>query len=407
MIWTVGIKTGYLALVPTTNRSFKRILEKMAQPEKANQAFAAIHNRQLILQLLRNGPLSRRQLVELTGLRGSTITYIVRDLLNCEVVRTIGKRESKTVGKKQILLEVNPNLGWVAGLGISTDWAFLTYMDMAGKVLDQEHFEIGIDLPNILKGFSDRVGAWASSRNGKIGKMLGVGVGVPGVVNVDTGKIKLSSLLKLQKYAIRDMVTEHFDVRVHVDNNVNLAAQAESRMGSGTDIKNFIYFHISVSSEVDIYTFKSIGTTLCLDGKPYRGAHYSAGEIDRLLQDTVPVSEVNASELLMMGEVDGDMTVGLNQLGAGTGRTLATICDLLDPQAVIVGSNTPFCNKQLIGLIESELNRHLVPVPDRHIPVIAAELGDHGVAMGAAITTLDRAVSNVENGVLSGLWNGS
>lgn len=379
----------------------------MAQPEKANQAFAAIHNRRLILQLLRNGPLSRRQLVELTGLRGSTITYIVRDLLNCDVVRTIGKRESKTVGKKQILLEVNPKLGWVAGFGISTDWAFLTYMDMAGNVLDQDHFEIGTDLPDILKSLGDRVSTWSSGRNGKIGKMLGVGVGIPGVVNVDTGRIKLSSMLKLQKYAIRDMMAEHFETRVHVDNNVNLAAQAEARMGSATKIKNFVYFHLSVSSEGEFYTFKSIGTTLCLEGKPYRGAHYSAGEIDRLLQDTVPVSELTAAELLLMGELEGQMTDGLNQLATGTGRTLATICDLLDPEAVIIGSNTPFCNKKLIAQIESDLNDILVPVPDRHIPVIASELGDHGVAMGAAITTLDRAVSNVEDGVLSGLWSSS
>lgn len=379
----------------------------MRQPPKTNQSHAAIHNRRLILQLLRNGPLSRRQLMGLTGLRGSTITYIVRDLLDCDVVRTVGKRKSKTVGKKQILLEVNPNLGWVAGFGISTDWAFLTYMDMAGNVLDQDHFDIGTDLPEIFKGLSDRVNTWSSGRDGAIGKMLGIGVGLPGVVNVDTGRIKLSSMLKLQNYALRDMVSEQFGYRVYVDNNVNLAAQAEARVGSAANLKNFVYFHLSVSPKGDIYTFKSIGSTLCLDGKPYRGAHYSAGEIDRLLQDTVPVNQFSAGELLMMGEADGSVTDGLKQLAIGMGRTLATICDLIDPQSVIIGSNTPFCNTKLIDIVQSELNSNLEPVPDRYIPVIASELGDHGVSMGAAITVLDRAVSNVKDGVLSGLWSGS
>ena len=375
----------------------------MIPREKVNQVYAAIHNRRLILQLLRNGPLSRRQLMKLTGLRGSTVTYIVRDLLDCDVVRTVGKRESKTVGKKQILLDINPNLGWVAGFGFSTDWAFLTYLDMAGNVLDEDQFEIGTDLQEILDTLNERVTAWSSEQDAQIGKMLGIGIGIPGVVNVDNGRIKLSSILKLQKHPFRGLVEDRFQTLAHVDNNVNLAAQAESRVGAASDLNNFIYFHLSVSASGDGYTFQSIGSSHCLDGKPYRGAHYSAGEIDRLLQNTVPVDGLNASELLLMGEADGDMTPGLTQLAAGTGLALATICDLIDPQSVIIGSNIPFCNNKLIEIIQSELNANLVPVPDRHIPVIPSQLGDHSVAMGAAITVLDRAVSDVEQGVLSKL----
>ena len=374
---------------------------------KVDQAYAAIHNRRLVLQLLRNGPLSRRQLMKLTGLQGSTVTGIVRYLLDRDVVCSVGKRETKSVGKKQVLLSINPKLGWVAGFGISTDWAFLTYLDMAGNVLGEEHYEISTDLPQILKEMGNRIGSWSKQHDDEIGQMLGIGIGMPGVVNVNTGKVKLSSMLKLQSFALRDMVTEQFDTLVHVDNNVNLAAQAESRVGAATELNNFVYFHLSVSSSGDLYTFNSIGSTHCLDGKPYRGAHFSAGEIDRLLQDTIPVSEVNANELLLMGEPDGELTEGMKQMAVGTGRTLATICDLSDPQSVVIGSNMPFCNTRLIKTIEEELNRNLVPVPDRHIPVIDSKLSDHAVAMGAAITVLDRAVSDVESGVLSELRSDS
>ena len=45
---------------------------------------------------------------------------------------------------------------------------------------------------------------------------------------------------------------------------------------------------------------------------------------------------------------------------------------LPDPQAVILGSNLPFCNKELIDLLQTELNNNLVPVPDRYIPVNAS-----------------------------------
>ncbi len=381
----------------------------MIQPDKNNLTYAAIHSRRLILQLLRNGPLSRRQLMDLTGLRGSTITYIVRDLLEGNIIRTVGKRESNTVGKKQILLEVNPQLGWVAGFGISDDWGFLTYLDMAGNVLDRDHFEIDTDLPKILDVFAERVGAWSSVHSKKkFGRMLGVGVGTPGVVNADTGEIKLSTMLQVKNCPMRDMVAKRFGgARVCIDNNVNYAAQAEARLGSAAGLRNFIYFHINVSSAGGSYRFKSIGSTHCLDGKPYRGAHYSAGEIDRLLQGMVPVNDFSASDLLVLGEAEGKANDGLKKLITGMAWTLATICDLSDPQAVILGSNLPFCNKELIDLLQTELNNNLVPVPDRYIPVNASEFSDHGVAIGSALAVLDHAVSNLEDGVLAGLGNGN
>ncbi len=375
----------------------------MTPPDKSNLTNAALHSRRQILQLLRNGPLSRRQLTEMTGLHGSTMTYIVRDLLESNIIRNMGKRASNTVGKKQVLLEVNPSRGWVAGLGISTDWGFITYLDMAGNVLEHDYFEIDHDLPHILGTLGDRITDWGSRRDKAIGKMLGVGVGIPGIVDTRTGQVVFSSMLKLHKYSIGSLLAKQFNTHVRVDNNVNFAAVAEGRIGCGVPLKNFIYILLHISAVGGFYDFISVGSTHYVGGKLDRGAHFAAGEVHQLVREIVSVERYSAEEVLLMGQAEADMTEGLHKLAIGTGRTLAILCDLFDPEAVIIGSNTAFCNKRLFDLIESELNRGLVPVPDRHIPVLASELGDHGVAMGAAFTVLDRALSSVEDGVLSGI----
>jgi predicted NBD/HSP70 family sugar kinase len=280
-------------------------------------------------------------------------------------------------------------------------------MDLAGNLLAKDHFRIDIHLPDILDEMTARINQWATAQGASVGRMLGVGLGIPGVINVDAGQIKLSTMLQLRNFPVRDAVTDRIETRVCVDNDVNFAALAEARMGSAVDLKNFVLFHLNASPEANAYTFQSIGSTLYLEGKPYRGTLYSAGEMNRLLQETIPVNNFTAAELLMLDDPDADITDGLEQLAVGMGRALAVICDLIDPQAVIIGSNTPVSNRKLIGMIQTALNRHIAPVPDRLIRVIASGIGDDDVAVGAAIAVLDQAVTDLEDGVLAELNNGT
>ena len=120
---------------------------------------ASIHNRRLVLKLLYERPMTRSQLSEVTGLRTSTITYIVRDLIQNQIVRTVGKVASQAVGRKQILVEVNPNLGWSVGIGLGGELASLAYVDASRNMIDRDQFDDDVDLEvGLVFSFADAGG---------------------------------------------------------------------------------------------------------------------------------------------------------------------------------------------------------------------------------------------------------
>ncbi len=364
----------------------------MQRITKANQTSAAIHNRRLAVQLLRqHGTLSRRQLAQITGLRTSTLTYIVRDLLEQNIVRTVGKAESKTVGKKQILIEINPGLGWVVGVGLETDQASLVYVDASGEVIDRERMEVGHDadaLPNLLRS---RIDAWATRNKKSTDDLLGIGVGVPGVVDSEHGRVLRSTWFAAENLPLRDLIAQQIDTAVHVDNDANFAALCESRLGSARGLTNFVYFLMNSEAEQDEFAIRGLGTTIFLDGRLYRGSHFAAGEVDTLLE-AERYANLSQEQIRLMAEKDAPISDVMKRLASQTGRTLTAVVDLIDPQAVVLGGNLAIANLKMIAEIEREMNSQLVKVPNREVAVRASELGDLGVSMGAAIAAIDAAL---------------
>jgi len=364
----------------------------MRRIAKANQTSAAIHNRRLAVQLLRqHGTLSRRQLAQITGLRTSTLTYIVRDLLEQNIVRTVGKAESKTVGKKQILIEINPALGWVVGVGLETDLASLVYVDASGEMIDRERVKIGHDVNVVPVLLRSRIDAWASRNKKDTADLLGVGVGVPGVVDSARGRVLRSTWFSEADLPLRELIAEQMNTSVVVDNDANFAALGESRLGSARGLTNFVYFLMNAEAEHDHFAIRGLGTTIFLDGRLYRGSHFAAGEVDSLLE-AERYADISRDHIQQLANKDEPLNDVMKLLARQTGRTLTAVVDLIDPQAVVLGGNLAIANQQMIAEIGREMNNELVKVPNREVDVRPSELGDIGVSMGAAIAAIDSAL---------------
>lgn len=365
---------------------------------------ASIHNRRLVLKLLHEGPLTRSQLSEITGLRTSTITYIVRDLIQNKIVRTVGKVASQNVGRKQILVEVNPNIGWSVGIGLGGEFATLTYVDASRSVIDRDQFEISNDIDQTLLRLKDHIHAWVNQRGKGIGRLLSMGVGMPGMIDPEEGVVMRSAAFQISDYPLAKLIKKHFQVNAYIDNDVNFAAHAEAQVGNGQDHLDFIFFLMNVNTERQKYCIDSLGSALYLDGRLRRGAHFAAGEIDLLLQ-TEQRAMVTAEELLLMDREDGPVTESMEKLAVRLSTIMAVLADLIDPKALILGGNARVSNLKMLQLIQSELNRRLIPTPGREIRVLPSTYQDRGVSLGAAIAAIDAAMLSLDESVLSSLQN--
>lgn len=365
--------------------------------QKANQTSSAAHNRRLAVRLLReHGELSRRQLAQITGLRSSTLTYIVRELLDNRIVRTVGKRQSNTVGKKQMLLEINPELGWVVGAGIERDSMSLSFLNAAGKVVGRERLASGHDAEELPGKLAEHIRDWAKREGESMENLLGVGIGIPGVVDSERGVLMRSTWLKAQAFPFASLLGEKLDAPVLIDNDANFAALAESHLGSARGLSNFIYFFVSSQRHGDVIEIYGLGSTCFLNYKLYRGTHFGAGEVDAVLESN-RIERVTPGQLELMATEEGGLTPEMETIASSLATTMASVANLLDPQAIVLGGNVAITNRQMVQAIERSMNRMLVPLPNRFVHVRPSRFLDLGISMGAATAAIE-AINIVEDG---------
>lgn len=83
------------------------------------------------------GTVSRVELVGLTGLTPGTITNVIRELLDEELVREVGHARSRG-GQPRRLLQLHPDAGFAIGVQMDRCTSSVVLADFAGRVIAQE-----------------------------------------------------------------------------------------------------------------------------------------------------------------------------------------------------------------------------------------------------------------------------
>ena len=373
-----------------------RVLPRTGPLVGSNHKTAAQWNRALVLRLVRQRKtLSRRQISQITGLRGSTLTYIVRELLEKRVLRTVGKASSKAVGQKQVLLDANPDLGYFLGFSLRPAEAKLVVIDAAGGRLGGTQFPVSGALREMPGQLRPAVQRWLDELPSKpSGRLLGVGAGVTGVVNHSNGVVLHSALFGADEVPLLSLLNEQFpDATIQVDHDACFGALAEGVIGMARSTSNFIYFSINHNRQDQLIRLNSFGSALFLDGRAYRGAHFAAGEFDTCLS---PRRDLIAAEedLAALASEETPLSQTLQVLAQAVGTTLAALINFLDVEMVVLGGNCNIINKSFLAGVREQTESLLIAVPGRTVRVVGSQIRGEAVAFGAAIAASDAALEN-------------
>ena len=364
----------------------------MKKQQKTNQRLGAYANRTLILQYLRNRRLcSRQELAQLSGMQKSSLTYIVRELQENRLIAEAGKRDSTTVGKKQQLLRINGDRAWAAGISIRQHSAIIILQDMAGKTLDVFSPPLAGEMPALVEQLPQLLRDRLESIGTPPGTFLGVGVGVPGIVNHADGHLLYSHLFDCSDYPLQAELTERFNSRVLIDHNANFAALTEARIGAARNMQHFVHFLIQHSTEEQRIVLNAYGCSLYLNGDFYRGRYSAAGEMDATMAPDI-FSLDNGDILRLLALKDAPLPESLHPFIDSLGHSIARIINFLDPEAVIIGADVILQNTLFLNRLTSVVNRQLLAVPHRHTAVLPATLNDHSVAIGASIAVTEKGL---------------
>lgn len=230
-------------------------------------------NRAAILRVIgASGPIARASIAQHLGLSPATVTTITRELIEARLVR-VADRAPSAGGRPALLLELVGSAATAFGVKIAADHLTGVLVDLDAAVIDR--FEAPLELEH--EGALERVGAvlaeWLDDAQRRA-PLLGVGLGVPGVVNSARGTVT-APLIGWEGVPVRDSLQQQLGVPVLVDNDVNTLAISERLYGRGRSAESFVTVTIG----------RGIGLGIVAGGDIYHGAGGGAGEFGHVTVD--------------------------------------------------------------------------------------------------------------------------
>ena len=226
-----------------------------------------LNDRAALGLLLAEGPLTRAQLSERTGVSKVTVSQVLARLEERGLV-TIAGEQAGGRGPNAALYAVVHSSAYVAGLSVEFDQVSVAVADVTG----QRMAHISVD-PN---GADDPVGlvrdaAVRACEIAGIGleNLTSVVIGSPGVLDPRTGAPRIAVNLPTWHEGVPDALREVLHTPVVIENDVNLAAMAERADGAAAGLSDFAF----------VWLGTGLGLATIIDGQVRQGAGGAAGEI--------------------------------------------------------------------------------------------------------------------------------
>ncbi|WP_335990469.1 ROK family transcriptional regulator [Glycomyces sp. MUSA5-2] len=224
----------------------------------------------VLRHLIADAPTSRQILARETDLSVATVSNLVTDLIELGVVVEVG-REDSGGGRPRALLAPNAGGGVMIGVDVAETYVQLEVYDLALTVVDrvEERMEASENSPDQVIGHIASAMDQVRSRLGDR-SILGVGVSLPGQVDVAWGVSGFAPNWNWHDVPFRRLLTERLqlDVPVYLDNPLKTITVGELWFGDGRGVDRLAVLILGTG----------VGAGLAFGGQLYRGATNSAGE---------------------------------------------------------------------------------------------------------------------------------
>jgi len=249
--------------------------------------------------------------------------------------------------------------------------------------------------------------------------ILGLGVGVPGLVDFKKGLVfYFVNIPGWKNVSLKKIFEEKTGFPTFVDNDVKMMALGELSFGAGKNYKNIICLTLGTG----------VGGAVIMDGRLYRGSSLVAGEIGHIpINEKGPLcncggygcleayvgreyflDDVRKSlrkgaksiitkllkgklsrvtpELLMQTAAKGDLFSKRKwkEMGEHIGNALVGVVNLYNPELIIIGGGMAEAGKFVFDPIKKTLKKKAMKVQKKALKIVKAKLGNNAGVIGAA-----------------------
>lgn len=339
-------------------------------------------NRLRALDLLRrHGNLSRQQLATETGLDRSTLSKIITELINFSVIKEIGKAESKTVGKKQVLLEIVEESTTALAIHCSRNQVNICLLALNGKMSRQENFEMNkvITIENIINNF-------VSKHEIDTTKLSGIGIALPGIIDNVNGKVLKSDSFGNGHFPEASTLRNKFNVPVIYENAANAAALSEALISNELLQKSLLFLNVTFTKINEFYSL-GFGTGLIINGELFTGKGYGAGELSSKLNPGSELESICEESVEILASKSTKLNRELHTLVKNIIDSLIMLNVFMPTEKIVIGGNRLIRNKIFFERIAMGMNDQSENGPTK---ITACQFNENAPAIGAGLSLLNR-----------------
>ncbi|THB68653.1 MAG: ROK family protein [Spirochaetaceae bacterium] len=257
--------------------------------------------------------------------------------------------------------------------------------------------------------------------------MASIGIAVPGIVEVQTGRVRSLPNLNLHDLDVRGHLEAQFACPVWVDNDVNAGVYGEYRFGTARKAANV----------VGLFVGTGIGGGIIINGQLYRGAGGAAGELGHIIVqhggaaspagirgtlESLASKTAMAKDLAMLAAaghapeinefIGGDVSkvkssillkawqsgnpaleAVIHKAAEYLGVGMAACVHLFNPEVLVIGGGvTEKLGKPYIKLAVKAMRAHCLPAMASEVQIIPSSLEDRAVPVGAALLAAENKV---------------
>ena len=227
-------------------------------------------------QIRRNGPVSRVELAEMTGLSRALVTKVTAELISDGLVTERPTAPSKNIGRRRVNLDLNDNAAYLAGVKISMNQVSFAVVNFRDQVLSSMSTDQALGrrpLERWVEVIRQGVKDCAARAGLAMADLSGLGVGLPGFVDWQTGYVHWTPLTNAPAPGLGRMLQARFPFPVYLENDVNSVTQGEQWFGRGRGLDNFIVVSVE----------EGLGMGIVIHGHIYRGARGIGAEFGHMV----------------------------------------------------------------------------------------------------------------------------
>ncbi len=384
----------------------------------------SIIKRNIIAHMAVNGECTLSELTKELHISVPTITKLVQELVDENIVTDLGKVETPG-GRRPNIFGLANSAIYFAGVNVGRDNMRFMITDLQNNIIKEEQdftFELQ-DRPQCMERICTSIETFIAGCGIDRGKILGLGVCMTGRVNPETGRSY--KYFTTSEQSLRELLEERVGIRVLLENDTRARCYAEYTCGKSKDDSNVLYLHMG----------RGVAIGIVVDGQLYRGKSGFAGEFGhipffdneiicscgkkgcletevsgiaiedkmcRMIEKGVNTilrekydqqKSIHIDDIIAAAKNDDNLSIELiEEAGEKVGKAVAFLINTFNPETVIVGGNLAAAGDYIMLPLKSATNKYSLNLVYKDTKFRLSKMSENANAWGVAMLIRNRII---------------